>query len=531
MASLRILWFAGLTLMVPFHALHAQSGASTPPESESVPFPNPLVPQELAPGVFVMASSHAQGDANTGWLVEGDEALLIGAPGHENTARALAHIELAGLRVTRAVLTHLRTPELAGAGLLAARGVTLITHPEGEPTLREAAGAEAKIEAASDTTPLPRGARFILLADHAGSPELAVFVPGTPGVLFAGELVTHGPRAPLPGTNTALWLKDLAQLRALQPDRVVPGRGYVAGPEALERMSNFLTNLRQQVGHKVARGEPIERILAEVRLPTMFSASMPYDFPAEEDIRHLHSELTVPNAPFYGRPFDPADKRPRALVIYGDQVHDPLHLGPALERMLETAGIDARFSVDPAALSAENLAQVDLFVILRDGTWFANPTPQEPIAMWMQPGQEQALRAFVERGGGLLALHNCTGLYPEGGLYLDTLGGTYNGHGPLEHFSVRVTDPLHPITQGIETYQIWDEQHTPTPQAADLHHLLESTSAEGIISSAGWTRTMGKGRVCYLANGHSREAINHPVYQRLMVQAAQWCLAEKAPQR
>ena len=134
----------------------------------------------------------------------------------------------------------------------------------------------------------------------------------------------------------------------------------------------------------------------------------------------------------------------------------------------------------------------------------------------MTPDQEKAVVGFVENGGALLGLHNCLGLYPAGGQYLDLLGGTYNGHGPLERFRVRVHDTGHPIARGVEPYEVADEQHTPVPSPGKVNIFLKSSSEEGVEAAAGWTREFGKGRVCYLANGHTRESLGHPMVQLLL---------------
>ena len=49
----------------------------------------------------------------------------------------------------------------------------------------------------------------------------------------------------------------------------------------------------------------------------------------------------------------------------------------------------------------------------------------------------------------------------------------------------------------------------------------------------GWVREPGRGRLCHLAPGHTREALLHPMYQRLLRNAVRWCLriedSESAP--
>jgi type 1 glutamine amidotransferase len=131
---------------------------------------------------------------------------------------------------------------------------------------------------------------------------------------------------------------------------------------------------------------------------------------------------------------------------------------------------------------------------------------------------------FVEQGGAFLNLHNAMGLYPEGGPYLNLVGGRYVGHGPLERFRVELVDTQHPITRGISSFFVADEQHTPPFDAQKVHLLLENRSADGKTAAAGWCYEPGRGRLCHLANGHTRESLLHPAYQHLMRNAVNWLL-------
>ena len=92
----------------------------------------------------------------------------------------------------------------------------------------------------------------------------------------------------------------------------------------------------------------------------------PYDAPQPDDLDHVYREMTVPAAPFDGSDPKRADG-PQALVLYADQPHEPGYISESLPRVFEATGVTAHFTVDVRALSAENLAKVDLLVILRDG--------------------------------------------------------------------------------------------------------------------------------------------------------------------
>jgi type 1 glutamine amidotransferase len=295
----------------------------------------------------------------------------------------------------------------------------------------------------------------------------------------------------------------------------------------LVRQRRFLTELRRQVGFVITQGRPTSALAREVRIKGEFLAWMPYDYPRPDDIGHVYKELTVPHAPFNGRPPETADPRPHALVLIGDQPHEPGHLEEGLRPVFEATGVVPHFTVDVRALSAENLARVDLLVILRDGL-MRPEDDRKSHYVWMTPEQEQAVVRFVEGGGAFLNLHNAMGLYPPGGPYLNLVGGKYIGHGPLERFRVEAIDRDHAVTRGVAPFTVADEQHTPVYDAKKVHLLLRSRDDEGKTAAAGWVYEPGKGRLCHLAPGHTREALLHPMYQRLLRNAVNWCLRRES---
>src|SRR5262249_31661541 len=155
----------------------------------------------------------------------------------------------------------------------------------------------------------------------------------------------------------------------------------------------------------IALGRPADAVRSDVRLPPDYLVWMPYDTPTGEDIDHVYHELTVPAAPFNGRPPQKDDPRPQALVLIGDGPHEPGHIEDGLRPVFEATGVVPHFTVDVRALSAGNLAHVQLLVILRDGLMRPGTGPKSDY-VWMTPEQEKAVVDFVEGGGGFLNLHN-----------------------------------------------------------------------------------------------------------------------------
>ncbi len=529
--------------------------------------------EEIASGVHAAGFSYQFGHANCGWVVLGDQTLLIDLPRGTPVPEFLAYVEKTTGKPPRTlVLTNIwqdeawifpnvydrdrprwhraEKPEgpdkvLPIIEALVAGGIRrivtseriaerLAAAPNGPPAdLVEGRSRRASIGDASrvvEFVPLDRARE-----DGAG----AVYLPGEE-VLFGGPLVHNGSRATLAGHNTAEWIAALGGLEALRPKRVVPGFGTWDGPESLKRFRGVLTELRNQVSHEIAKGYSLEETQPRVRLPHGLLSWTTHTQPRDEQIEHVYRELTVPNAPFAGRAPSASDPRPQALVLIGDSPHPPAPIEKALRPVFEATGVAPHFTVDVEALTAENLSKVQLFVILRDGRQvqragagreklrvLEDPLHGE-IGTWMTLAQEQAVVEFVERGGAFLNLHNSLGLYPPAGPYLKLVGGRYIGHGPYERFRVEVADSRHPITEGTGDFTIADEQHTPIIyDESQVHRILNSRMDDGTVVPAGWVREVGRGRVCHLAGGHPLEPLLHPMYQRLMRNAVEWCLRKR----
>jgi type 1 glutamine amidotransferase len=218
-------------------------------------------------------------------------------------------------------------------------------------------------------------------------------------------------------------------------------------------------------------------------------------------------------------------KRPRALVLIGDRYHSPIYIRDGLSPALVRENIPATFIENVEELNADSLKEHQLLIILRDGMNWPNGY-DKPAVKWMTDAQQQAIWDFVNNGGGFLALHNAQGIYPPGGLYYKLFGGDYGGHPKPYTFTVRVENKNHPITAGVEDFQVFDEQHMVKYYLDREHLLLRSIAPDNTESQAGWWRDVGKGRFAYLAPGHTPESLGHPMMQRLIRNAMNWCLRQ-----
>lgn len=214
---------------------------------------------------------------------------------------------------------------------------------------------------------------------------------------------------------------------------------------------------------------------------------------------------------------------PRAVLLAGDHNHNPEHAFEGVGSVILAEGLELVCTTDYAGLGRATLDGARMLVIHRDGIECAEGE-ELPRVPWMRPEQEDAIEQFVLGGGAFLALHNAGWGYPFQGGYRRTLGGYYIGHPPFARFTVEVVNTEHPVTAGVQSYEIEDEQHWLYWDYDRVTPLLVSRGRDGRQSVSGWAYTYGQGRVVYLPHGHTLEAIRHPMFQALLRNATRWAL-------
>lgn len=305
-------------------------------------------------------------------------------------------------------------------------------------------------------------------------------------------------------------------------DAIIVGQSHSSDAITIESLSDSQrAELRDAVAYQISMGRSADVALREIvaagRLPDEWAETQ-----LAALVDAMYRRLTLP-------PPTPS-RRPRALALIGDRYHDPAYIRPALESAMKKAGVAIAFLYDVRQLKPQIVFQYDLLIILRDGMLWPNPQPGGSVGkavFWLTEEQEMTVASFVWSGGGFLALHNATALKAldeKESLYRRVLGASYAGHGPeREGYYVRILNGSHPVTAGVNEYFVEDERHRPQLHASDSIVLLESALGEQ-TSLHGFVRTFGLGRVCYLANGHNRQVLESDPMQRMMSNAARWCL-------
>lgn len=157
--------------------------------------------------------------------------------------------------------------------------------------------------------------------------------------------------------------------------------------------------------------------------------------------------------------------------------------------------------------------------------------------MW-QPITAEArsnFAAVLQAGKGVVATHHCLAGYQDWPEYRRIIGGRYYlkdtmVDGDLKRASnykhdqklrIKVVDPRHPVTRGVEDFEIEDETYGNFEVLPDSRPLL-TTDHPGNTPTVAWWRNYGPSRVVYLQFGHDRKAFENPNYRRLLANAIQW---------
>jgi type 1 glutamine amidotransferase len=157
--------------------------------------------------------------------------------------------------------------------------------------------------------------------------------------------------------------------------------------------------------------------------------------------------------------------------------------------------------------------------------------------MWQTITGEQAktLADCISLGKPLVALHHSICAYDNWPEYISIIGGKYfhkpttvNGvEYPVSsyihdlHFIVKVADQKHPVTEGINDFEIFDETYKGYYVENGVTPLLttDEPSSNRII---GWTKMYGKARVVTLQSGHDVPTFENPNFRKLLKQSIEW---------
>jgi type 1 glutamine amidotransferase len=150
---------------------------------------------------------------------------------------------------------------------------------------------------------------------------------------------------------------------------------------------------------------------------------------------------------------------------------------------------------------------------------------------WNQSNREQ-LRAYLERGGGLVLIHSATWTMPKADPAVAALVGVggfiYPRHGPVQ---LEITAPEHPICIGLpRRLDFVDESYWPPTPAIDSNRVTVLAVSQEKDNPTGspapqpmlWTAPTGRGRVFGCVLGHYSWTFDDPWFRLLVLRGIAW---------
>jgi type 1 glutamine amidotransferase len=209
------------------------------------------------------------------------------------------------------------------------------------------------------------------------------------------------------------------------------------------------------------------------------------------------------------------------VIVNGDDIHHDLLSASLVFQQLGTeAGFATRRAIGTARFvePRPETAEADVYVLYTAGGQF-------------DTAQQQALLDAVTAGKGVVAVHGANimgwqgdGISPAWLPLFQLLGNRYLSHGPGHHEGRHTIEVVaeHPITAGVETFDLFDEYYEFEFADDDVTVLAQRHRDDGVVIPVLYVREVGAGRVVYLALGHDMRSWGEPAVRALVRQAIQW---------
>lgn len=214
----------------------------------------------------------------------------------------------------------------------------------------------------------------------------------------------------------------------------------------------------------------------------------------------------------------------KVLFLYGGWPgHLPYEVAAWARQEMAALDLDVEETQDPHRFEGD-LTGYDLIVL----GWTQAQTTED-----LSDRAEARLMEAARAGTGFVGWHGATASFRSSLPYNYILGASFiehpGGEGARVPYDVKIVDRDHPITRGVDDYQVRSEQYFMhvDPSA----HVLASTTFDGqpdvpwlagVQMPVAYTKQFGEGRVFYTAGGHEVEEMERPEVATMVRQGLEW---------
>ncbi len=229
----------------------------------------------------------------------------------------------------------------------------------------------------------------------------------------------------------------------------------------------------------------------------------------------------------------------RILVLTGGSphAHDFDAIGDALSEVAAADGYVVERTDHPDA-AAERLTDTGppIDALLVDALFWrmlgdAYATWRDDWGYTAPTATRDALAGFVERGGGLVAMHTTPICFDDWPGWGDIVGGGWHwgvsAHPPAGPVRAEVVAD-HPVTAGVPAHlELVDEVYGDLDLRPGLVVLATARRHDDDAEQPVlWAHRYGAGRVVFDGFGHDAESIRDPGHRRVILNAIDWVLAD-----
>lgn len=212
----------------------------------------------------------------------------------------------------------------------------------------------------------------------------------------------------------------------------------------------------------------------------------------------------------------------KALALIGDFYHRAGYIQAGFKSIAGEINAGIEFITDPGSIKWDSLNDYSVFILVKT----ANVDPEDP-GIWMNKDYERTITEYVKTGGSIFVLHSGLPGYQKAKDYRYMVKGHFLHH-PEEHqrIIVKPVSEYYGLTNGINAFEIVDEQYFVDCDEKDTHAFLEAESEQFGKCIAGWAHEYGKGKVCCVTPGHTLEVLSQPMMKKVMINALLWCMGQ-----
>lgn len=149
----------------------------------------------------------------------------------------------------------------------------------------------------------------------------------------------------------------------------------------------------------------------------------------------------------------------------------------------------------------------------------------EPEGQGFRPFVDKVLESLGSKGQGIFMWHHAILALPENKIISDVVGiedrkfGFYGD----QTFKVQIADKEHPITRGMEDFEMLDETYTMNePSAESGSRVLLTTEHDPSMRALAWTRQYKDSPVFCFQSGHDHRTWQNPGFRKVLHRGIQW---------